>query len=74
MGCSSDGETMLGSNAMSKDSPTKEQRVFISSRTASERTSNGTRVGCEETGVLMAVLRDVGGGTYVPKRSKSARR
>ena len=63
MGSSSDGEMMPGSNAVSKDSPTKEQRVLISSRTASERTSNGTRAEREETGILTAALRDVGGGT-----------
>src|SRR6266702_597286 len=63
MGSSSDGETMPGSNAVSRDSPTKEQRVLISSRTVSERTSNGTRVEREEVGILTAALRDVGGGT-----------
>jgi hypothetical protein len=63
IGSSPIGVITLESNAVSMASPTNEQRVLISSRTASERTSNGTRVEREEAGKLTAALRDVGGGT-----------
>ena len=62
IGSSSNGDTTPDSNEASIVSPTKEHRVLISSRTASERTSNGTRVEREEAGMLTAALRDVGGG------------
>lgn len=62
IGSSPIGVITLESSAVSIASPTNEQRVLISSRTASERTSNGTRVEREEAGKLTAALRDVGGG------------
>lgn len=42
--------------------PTKQQRVFISSITASVRISWGTRVERFAAGALMAALSDAGGG------------
>ena len=62
MGSSPIGVITLESNVVSMASPTNEQRDLISSRTASDRTSNGTRVEREEAGKLTAALRDVGGG------------
>jgi len=62
IGSSPSGDTTPDSIAVSMASPTKEHRVLISSRTASERTSNGTRVEREKAGMLTAALRDVGGG------------
>lgn len=62
IGSSPNGDTTPDSDEVSIASPTKEHRVLISSRTASERTSNGTRVEREEAGMLTAALRDVGGG------------
>lgn len=46
----------------SKASPTKQQRVFKSSMTASVRTSSGTRVAREDAGTCELLLRVSGGG------------
>jgi hypothetical protein len=62
IGSSPSGDTTPDSIAVSIASPTKEHQVLISSRTASERTSNGTRVKREKAGMLTAALTDVGGG------------
>lgn len=62
------------SDGRSNASPTKQHRVFISSKTASVRTSGGTRVERVAVGIFAAPLRDVGGGRYVPKIRRSERR
>ena len=52
---------------------TKQQRVLMSSTSASVRISCGTRVVLFDRGGFM-LLRFCGGGMYVPKRRRSARR
>jgi hypothetical protein len=53
---------------------TRQALVLISSNTLSERTSSGTRVERVAAGMLAAAESEVGGGRYVPKRRRRARR
>lgn len=62
IGSSSPGDMTRMSDLLSMGVPTKQQRVMTSSRTASVRTSCGTRVDRVAAGMFAAALREVGGG------------
>jgi hypothetical protein len=71
---SPEGDVARMSDEESRTSPTKQHLVFISSMTASVRTSSGTRVERLAAGMFAAAFKEVGGGRYVPNNSNKARK